>query len=312
VRDWQVRLLRSTALPSRERALAGDLLARLGETREHLLDVDETRFSAVPRGAFWMGEEGAAEWELHRNEALDYDYWIAQTPVTVAQFRQFVTASGYRPRDPESLAAPENRPVVQVSRHDAQAFCGWLTERWRERLPPAWCVMLPSEAEWEKAARGGERIPAVAQVTTVKQGLRSVPSELMENPLPRRIYPWGDEFLAENANTEGTVGSASTPGCFEPGRGPYGCEDMAGNVWEWTRSLWGADFWKPDFVSPYAPGDLKREALDAGDAMYRVLRGGSWDTRRGLARCAFRFRRRPVNRLAYLGFRVVLRAAPVP
>jgi formylglycine-generating enzyme required for sulfatase activity len=312
VRDWQVRLLRSTALPARERALAGDLLARLGETRRHLLEVDEMRFSAVPRGAFWMGEEGDPGAKLHRNEALGYDCWIAQAPVTVAQFRQFVTASGYRPRDPESLAAPENRPVVQVSWHDAQAFCGWLTERWRERLPLAWCVMLPSEAEWEKAARGGERIPAVLQVTTVKQGLRSVPSELMENPLPRRIYPWGDEFLAENANTEGTVGSASTPGCFEPGRGPYGCDDMAGNVWEWTRSLWGADVFKPDFVYPYDPGDPKREALDAGDEILRVVRGGSWGVRRGLARCAYRLGLLPVSRSGNLGFRVVLRAAPVP
>ena len=135
VRDWQVRLLRSSALPPRERALAGDLLALLGETRRHLLDPDEMRFSAVPRGAFWMGEEGAAEWELHRNEALDYDYWIAQAPVTVAQFRQFVTASGYPPSDSDSLQAPENRPVVRVSWHDAQAFCAWLTERWREKLP---------------------------------------------------------------------------------------------------------------------------------------------------------------------------------
>jgi len=109
VRDWQVRLLRSTVLPARERALAGDLLARLGDPRQHLLDVDHLRFAAVPRGPFWMGEPGNEDAELHCNAGLDYDYWIAQTPVTVAQFRQFVAASGYDAHDPDCLRAPENR-----------------------------------------------------------------------------------------------------------------------------------------------------------------------------------------------------------
>ena len=312
VRDWQVWLLRGTALPQRERVLAGDLLARLGEMRRHLLDVDQMRFSAVPRGAFRMGEEGNPGAKLHRNETLDRDYWIAQAPVTEAQFRQFVTSSGYQlSSDSNSLQVSENRPVVEVSWYDAQAFCTWLTERWRDRLPPGWSVMLPSEAEWEKAARGGERIPAVVQVTTANQGLWTVASELIANPLPRRAYPWGDDFIAENANVEGAVGSASTPGCFEPGRSPYGCDDMAGNVWEWTRSLWGKDVLKPDFVYPYDPHDPKREALDAGDEVLRVVRGGSWNILRVSARCAYRDWNRPDSRFSLQGFRVVLRCAPV-
>jgi formylglycine-generating enzyme required for sulfatase activity len=117
--------------------------------------------------------------------------------------------------------------------------------------------------------------------------------------------------MAEHANTEMTLGSTSTPGCFEQGQSPYGCEDMAGNVWEWTRSLWGTDFFKPEFVYPYDTNDEKREALGAGQDVYRVVRGGSWLDRRGLARCAFRFGLPPDYRGGDLGFRVVLRAAPV-
>jgi hypothetical protein len=134
VRDWQLRLLRSTTLPARERALAGDLLAALGETRQHLLDVDQMRFAFVPRGPFWMGDEGDSDAPLHRNETLGDDYWIAETPVTVAHFAQFVAASAYRAHDPDALRHPPNRPVIKVSWYDANAFCAWLSERWR--LPP--------------------------------------------------------------------------------------------------------------------------------------------------------------------------------
>ncbi len=134
-RDWQLCLLRSTVLPARERVLAGDLLARLGETRQHLLDVDEMRFSLVPGGAFWMGEAGDDDALLHRNTGLVREFWIAQTSVSVAQFRQFAAESGYHLRRTESLQDVENRPVTWVSWHDAQAFCAWLTERWQNQLP---------------------------------------------------------------------------------------------------------------------------------------------------------------------------------
>ncbi|TVR67799.1 MAG: hypothetical protein EA420_00155 [Candidatus Competibacteraceae bacterium] len=310
VRDWQVRLLRSSRLPARERALAGDLLARLGDPRPHLLDVDHLRFAAVLRGPFWMGEPGDESAELHGNAGLDYDYWIAQTPVTVAQFRQFVAASGYDAHDPDCLRASENRPVVSVTWHDARAFCAWLGRRWRERLPEGWGVGLPSEAEWEKAARGGTSLPVPVQVTTVARGFSFATAERRDNPLPQRAYPWGDEFVPDHANCERDVGAASTPGCFERGRSPYGCEDLSGNVWEWTRSLWSQDWKEPEFGYPYGPDDANRENLAAGDEVWRVLRGGSWDRRRAFARCAARFWFRPD--ICYdFGCRVVLRSAPV-
>jgi formylglycine-generating enzyme required for sulfatase activity len=299
-------------LPDSLRRHADDLQAELlsEEGGLILLDVDHLRFAAVPRGPFWMGEPGDERAELHCNAGLDYDYWIAQTPVTVAQFRQFVAASGYDAHHPDCLRASENRPVVWVTWHDARAFCAWLGHRWREQLPAGWSVGLPSEAEWEKAARGGTSLPVPVQVTTVGRGFSFATAEWRDNPLPQRAYPWGGEFVPDHANCEGNVGAASTPGCFERGRSPYGCEDLSGNVWEWTRSLWSQDWREPEFGYPYGPDDANRENLAAEDDVHRVLRGGSWDLRRAFARCASRFWFRPNIRYDF-GFRVVLGSVPV-
>jgi formylglycine-generating enzyme required for sulfatase activity len=95
-------------------------------------------------------------------------------------------------------------------------------------------------------------------------------------------------------------------GCFPQGTSPYGCLDMTGNVWEWTRSLWGKEWNKPDFRYPYQPDD-GREQRDAPDDFPRVLRGGSyWDFQRR-ARCACRHRGHPYNRYDDVGFRLVVR-----
>jgi formylglycine-generating enzyme required for sulfatase activity len=146
-----------------------------------------------------------------------------------------------------------------------------------------WEVTLPSELEWEKAARGG---------------------------LQERVFSWGDEPDPNRASYgDSQIGDTSAVGCF-PANG-FGLYDMVGNVWEWTRSLWGKDWSKPEFGYPYDPTDAKREALDAGDDIQRVVRGGSWLGDRGSARCAYRLRYRPVARNDRVGFRVVLRASPV-
>ena len=240
-----------------------------------------------------MGDANDEDALLHRNPCLDHDYWIAQTPTSVAQFRQFVESSGYPGHAAECLQYPENRPVCWVSWHDALAFCAWLTERWRKTLPAGWRVSLPSEAEWEKAARGGEQIPLEIQATTAAKGFAPAASAMRDNPSPQREYPWGSDWAPDSSNAEMNVGNASSPGCFETGRSPYACEDMAGNLWEWTRSLWGKDWGKPEFTYPYLPDDRKREDLRAGNDVLRLVRGGSWSYNRAYARCAVRSRLSP-------------------
>ena len=212
-------------------------------------------------------------------------YWIGRYPVTVAQFRAFVEASDYRPSDEDSLKGPDDHPVVRVTWHNTLAFCRWLSER--TGVP----VTLPSEAEWEKAARGTNG----------------------------RIYPWGNEVPDERrCNFGGKVGHTTPVGRYspqlhsEPGAGgdsPYGCADMAGNVWEWTRSLWGENWEKPDFEYPYDPKD-GRENLEAGDRALRVLRGGAFDDLAWRVRCASRDGDYPNSRLRCYGFRVIV-ASPV-
>ena len=131
------------------------------------------------------------------------------------------------------------------------------------------------------------------------------------NPCPIRTYHWGKPFDADKANDERTVGETSAVGCYSAGCSPYGCEEMSGNVWEWTRNLWGKDLLKPDFVYQYKTDNLKREDLDAGDETWRVVRGGLWGNDRLNARCASRLRSRPYSRGRYQDFCVVLRSGPV-
>jgi len=186
--------------------------------------------------------------------------------------------------------------VSRVSWKEAMAYCNWLTEQLRswKGTPPAlrsvlnpgqngersWRVILPSEAEWEKAARG-------------EKGL---------------IYPWGNSFEGERVNHEGTRKDKNTSavGCFPSGATPLGLLDMSGNVWEWTRSLWGTDLSEPEYKYPYHPGD-GREDLQKEDRWLRVLRGGSAWNENDWLRCAYRIRHNPNYDNYYsVGFRVVV------
>jgi formylglycine-generating enzyme required for sulfatase activity len=225
----------------------------------------------VPPGPFRMGSDREKDRSADGDELPQHSlalpgYWIGRTPVTVAQFRAFVEGSGHRPRDEGSLRKQDDHPVVNVSWHDALAHCRWLEER--TGLP----VSLPSEAEWEKAARG----------------------------VDGRTYPWGevppDETRCNFANREG---GTTAVGRYSPrGDSPYGCADMAGNVWEWTRSLYKG--------YPYDPED-GREDLDASGN--RAWRGGCWLNVRRNVRCAVRIIGRPGSFLDRVGFRVVLPAS---
>ena len=177
-----------------------------------------------------------------------------------------------------------SRPVVGVTWYEALAYCRWLERQLRdggalEWIPDGYALRLPTEAEWEKAARGSEA----------------------------RRWPWGDAWQDGRANTrEAGLGQTSTVGMFPAGTGPYGVLDMAGNVWEWTLTRWGRRWSGPDFGYPYQADD-GREALGGPDL--RIVRGGSWGDSSRFARCAFRDWYLPDIWFDYFGFRVVVSLA---
>ena len=297
---------RTLTAPGVVRARAGDTLARLGDPRFRedawfLPDEPLLGFVEIPEGAFLMGSHPKRDKDAIKDEQPQHNvhlrtYYIARYPVTVAQFRAFVEGSGYKPRDEDSLRGLPTHPVVRVTWHDALKYCEWLTGKlkgvasqrvgesadhrtfWEGLLHGRLRVTLPSEAEWEKAARGTDG----------------------------RIYPWGDEFDSNKANTGETgIGTISAVGCFPDGASRYGALDMSGNVWEWTRSLWGKDLGKPEFGYPYDPKDIRREDLNASHDVLRVLRGGSFYYSPWRARWAFRGRDNPDDGGANVGVRVV-------
>jgi formylglycine-generating enzyme required for sulfatase activity len=221
----------------------------------------------IPAGVFLMGshedtDSGTYEHELPQHPVTLSGYWVGRYPVTVAQWRIFANESNYK-ADERSLKDPEDYPVRYTNWQDAMVYCEWLSGK------SGLSVTLPSEAEWEKAARGTDG----------------------------RIYPWGNEFDKNKCNTsESGIGNTTPVGKYSPaGDSPYSCADMAGNVWEWTRSKF-----KP---YPYIAED-GREDLDSTKT--RVVRGGSWKRAQGSACVSFRDRDLPVYRFNYYGFRVIV------
>lgn len=307
VRRWLVHLLRSDFFPARERAAAGKALAALGDPRFdaerwYLPQESMLGFVEVPAGPFLMGSDQGTDPTSFREERPQHSltlptFWMARFPVTIGQFRSFVAERGYSPVEASSLEGSANHPVAFVSWHDAMAYSRWLEERLRglavrmEKPTGPWAalasgklrVSLPSEAEWEKAARGTDG----------------------------RLYPWGSEADPNRSNCGDTgLLEASAVGGFSGGASPYGCEEMSGNVWEWTRSLRGEDVMKPEFSYPYAAGD-GREDLEASSQVLRVLRGGAFYGASRLVRCAYRDWSLPDFRSGNIGFRVVLSPFPL-
>jgi formylglycine-generating enzyme required for sulfatase activity len=288
------------------RVAAGNALGKLGDPRFlegawFLPDDDLLGFVEIPAAPFVMGsprsEKRRFDDEFKEHEVEMPRYYLARYPVTVAQFKAFVDGKPFEREDSDWRQGLANHPVVSISWHEALAYCDWLTEQLRasDKTPRAladllhgrtpdkrkWRVTLPSEAEWEKAARG---------------------------PAPsRRVYPWGDEPDPDAANYDATgIGATSPVGCFPKGASqPYGVLDLAGNAWEWTRNLWGKDVMKSDLPDRYVPGGAA-ENLKASDDVPRVLRGGAFNDDAWFVRCAVRFRDHPNYRLRSVGFRVAV------
>ena len=242
-------------------------------------------FVEIPAGPFTMGSDPSVDrlaFDVERWSATSAQgtvdlpsYYIGRYEVTVAQFAAFVRATGHRVVDETALRGDWRQPVTGVAWTDALAYARWLDATLRSwdgappelaaRLGDGWHVRLPTEAQWEKAARGTDA----------------------------RIWPWGDEPRRDRANF-GTRGPAPV-GSFDCPECPYGLADMAGNVWEWTRS--------PYQPYPFEPSvsrvDLQAEAL-------WVMRGGSFTDGEQNVRAAVRGGADPGARRPFIGFRVVI------
>jgi formylglycine-generating enzyme required for sulfatase activity len=217
---------------------------------------DGSEMVLVPAGEFWMGSD-ENEYEKPRHRVMLDDFYIDRYEATNALYHKFVSATG-RPAPALSKDNDFNgsrQPVVGVSWDDADAYCRFAGKR------------LPTEAEWEKAARGTDG----------------------------RRYPWGDQWEASRANsTESRRGRPADVGSYPTGASPYGALDMAGNVEEWV-----ADWYTPDYYARSPKGNPK--GPEAGT--YRVVRGGSWSSSPIFLRAAFRSYYPPVNRRFSGGFR---------
>lgn len=235
----------------------------------------------IPSGLFWMGTDlkvdpvaansnWAKQVELPQHQIFLPTYQISRYPVTNAQWGQFLTQTAYPWPDQNKLwehglpKGQENHPIVWVTWHDAIAFCQWAG------------VRLPTEAEWEKAARGTDK----------------------------RLYPWGNEEpTSQLANYHNQVGQSTAVNAYPQGISCYEVWDMAGNTWEWMSTIWGTDAYHPEFRYPYQSGD-GRENLDRSDIL-RVVRSGGWKYTPDLIRSSYRDWNKPSFRGNGLSFRVV-------
>ena len=224
---------------------------------------DGSEMVYVPAGPFVMGDDHVTN-NPRRTVTLDA-FWIYKNDVTVAQYRKFCQATGREMPTAPEWRWKDDHPIVNVSWDDAHAYCEWAG------------AALPTEAQWEKAARGTDG----------------------------RKYPWGDQWdsakLQCSKKAAWDAGSTAPVGSCPAGASPYGCLDMAGNVQQWCADRLDVNYQKSaSQKNPTGP------SFDFD--VWRVLRGGSWHFREESSfRCAFRnnFNVVPSVRLGDLGFRAV-------
>ena len=246
------------------------------KTESNLMKVElapgvEMEFVRIPAGEFLMGSDPGVDQDAERNEFPQHpvyldEYWIGKFPVTNEQYQVFVAVT--KTKSPKLWIksdipkGKEKHPVGYINWKDSRDFCYWLSKKTRLKID------LPTEAQWEKAARGTDG----------------------------RIYPWGNASPDKSlANYDENISDTTEVGSYPDGVSPYGIVDMAGNVWEWV-SDWYGSYPSGSVTDPQGPS--------TGD--YRVLRGGSWYDVAGNIRSAIRYRDLPAFALNYYGFRCAL------
>jgi len=264
----------------------------------------EDRWVWIPAGEFTMGSNESDDQKPPHLVRITRGFWLGKYPVTNQEYREFVEDGGYRERkwwseegwevvQSKGLVAPRNwndpamnvpnQPVVSVNWHEAQAFSCWLTEQWRARLPvglepsvktpeqSAVEVRLPTEVEWEYAARGKDS----------------------------RRYPWGrEEPDAERANFGSNVGRTSPVGVYPLGATPEGALDMAGNIWEWCIDTYNGNGYQ-------GRGRMTLDPVVIVENSFRTQRGGAWDSHSTWLRAAYRSGSGDGYHDSLVGFRIV-------
>jgi formylglycine-generating enzyme required for sulfatase activity len=256
------------------------------------IDLD---FVSIPAGEFLMGSDTSRDRQADSDEQPQHtlsvsEFLIMRHPVTNAQYRGFVEATGHRNplfwKKGEFPDDKANHPVVGVSYKDAITYCRWAGEQ--IGLP----LRLPTESEWEKAARGPDG----------------------------RVYPWGDRWEAGRCNTREAKLKGTTPvGHFSPaGDSPYGLTDLGGNVQEWLSNLYGPYPYTPEDGRELLVNNLEHDqllprlwdtgctsvpsSLEAGKDK-SVIRGSSWRETKYQSRCAYRSWAAPLHRSDDTSFR---------
>jgi len=299
IKSGLLKIMRGDTLPAIERVNAGNILDKLGDDRFnkdyfYLPDDPMLGFVEIPGGEFIMGSDKKKDNDTFDRETPQHPlaletFYMSKYPVTVSQYKKYLESTGKTETERwHQYNRFSNHPVVYVNWSSALEYCNWLNGQLKKNksIPnqikdllntEKWTITLPSEAEWEKAARGTDD----------------------------RIYPWGDKFDKDRLNYSNTkIGRPSPVGCFEKGGSLYQIMEMSGNVYEWTRTIFGKDWSKADFSYPYQFNDGRENMSDKTSA--RVVRGGCWDDSARGCRVADRDGRTPGSRDDDFGFRLCL------